>query len=310
MYIYIIKRLLAMIPVLLGVSFIVFFLLGLAPGDAVSVMLGSGADPVAEAKLMHEFGLDRPLHIRYLDYIYNLFIKFDFGKSFRTRQPIVDEIVKRAPISLTISMSGIFFAALIGVPLGVLSAVKQYSLLDTGTVVTALMFSAVPVFWLAMLLTYFLSLKAGWLPSYGLASWKNYILPILSIVVIYSARIMRYSRSSMLEAIRQYYIRTARAKGATENTVIFVHALKNAFLPIITVIGSLIGALIGGAIVIENLFSIPGLGSVVVSGINTRDIPMVMGASIVIAAFYCTVLLLVDLFYAAIDPRIKARYLK
>lgn len=310
MYKYAIKRIMALIPVLIGVSLIVFLLMELTPGDIVSIMLISGEGEEAEAMLRHEFGLDRPLVVRYFDYVYNLFLKFNYGKSYRTKQPIVNEIMRRSPVSLSIAVIGTILAALVGVPLGVLSAVKQYSFIDTLSVLFSLLLAAIPVFWLGMILLYFLSLKAGLFPSYGTASWKCYILPIITIVIIYSARQMRYSRSSMLEAIRQDYIRTARAKGAPERIVIFKHALKNALLPIITVVGSNIGALIGGLIVIEHLFSIPGLGSYVVTGINTRDVPVVMGSVITIAAFYCSILLIVDLLYAVIDPRIRARYVK
>lgn len=310
MYKYVIKRIIALVPVLIGVSLIVFLLMELTPGDIVSIMLISGEGEEAEALLRHEFGLDRPLIVRYLDYAYNLFVKLNFGKSYRTKQPIVNEIKKRSPVSLSIAIIGTILAALVGVPLGVLSAVKQYSFIDTLSVLFSLLLAAIPVFWLGMILLYFLSLKAGLFPSHGIASWNCYVLPIITIVIIYSARQMRYSRSSMLEAIRQDYIRTARAKGAPEKTVIFKHALKNALLPIVTVIGSNIGALIGGLIVIEHLFSIPGLGSYVVTGINTRDVPVVLGSVITIAAFYCSVLLIVDLLYAVIDPRIRARYIK
>lgn len=310
MFKYILKRLIAMIPVLIGVSLIVFVLLALTPGDAVTVMLGSGADEEAEAMLRQEFGLDRPFVTRYFNFLYDLFIKFDFGKSFRTRQPVMNEIIARSPVSLILSLSGVAFAALVGVPLGVFSAVKQYSFLDTSTVLFAILLSAIPVFWLGMILIYFLSFKAGWFPSFGIDSWKHFVLPALAIVIIYAARQMRYSRSSMLEAVRQDYVRTARAKGAPESSVIFNHALKNALLPILTVIGANVGALIGGAIVIEHLFSIPGLGSLVIIGINTRDLPVVIASTTTIAFFYCLVLLIVDLLYAVVDPRVKARYVR
>lgn len=310
MYRYIFKRLLIMIPVLLCVSFIVFGLMALAPGDPASIILGGTAEQEQIDKLNHEFGYDRPFIIRYADFLKNLVINLDFGTSYRTKQPVMEEISKRAPISISLALFGVTCAAFVGIPIGVLSAVKQYSLLDTIPTVMALFLGAIPPFWLGMLLIYFCSYKAGWMPSFGIDSWINYVLPTASIGIIYAAQQMRYTRSSMLETIRQDYVRTARAKGAAERTVIWKHALKNALLPTITVIGSNFGALIGGAIIVESLFSIPGLGTLTITGINNRDVPQVVASTLVLATIYCIVLLLVDILYAVIDPRVKAKYTK
>jgi len=297
-----------MIPVVLCISFIVFGLLALAPGDPASIILGANASQEDIDTLNHKFGFDQPFLIRYFNYIKNLTLKFDFGTSYRSNQPVVNEIKSRTPVSVKLALAGISCAAFVGIPLGVLSAVKQYSLLDTIPTVMAMILAAMPPFWLGMLLIYFLSYKLGWFPAFGISTAKNYILPTMSIALIYAAQQMRYTRSSMLETIRQDYVRTARAKGAPERLVIWKHALGNALLPTITVIGTNFGALIGGAIIVESLFSIPGLGTLIITGINNRDMPTVVGGTIVLATLYCLILLVVDLIYALIDPRIKAKY--
>lgn len=310
MHRYVLKRILSLFVVLLCATFLVFSLISLAPGDPASIILGAGATQAELDALNHELGFDRPFLTRYFDFIYNLLVHGDFGESYRTRQPIINEIKARAPVSFTLAFVGISAAACIGIPLGVLTAVKQYSLLDTIPTVMSLILSATPIFWLGMLLIYFLSFKLDMFPSYGLKTWEGYILPVIAIACIYSAQQMRYTRSSMLETIRQDYVRTARAKGASERTVIWKHALKNALLPTITVVGSNFGALIGGAIVLENLFSIPGLGSYTITSINNRDIPALLANTLVIATIYSLILLVVDLLYAAVDPRVKAKYSK
>lgn len=299
-----------MIPILLGVSFIVFSLLALAPGDPAYLILGPTAEPEAYDRLNHELGFDRPFLERYAKYVYDVFIRFDFGKSYRSRQPVMNELSKRIPVSITLSLSGIFLATLIGVPLGVLSAIKQYTAADVIPTVIAMILAAFPVFWMGMLLIYYVAFKLGLFPSFGIGTWKHYILPTTAIGMIYAARLLRYTRSSMLECTRQDYVRTAKAKGAPRRVVIWKHTLQNALLPTITVIGTSFGLLLGGTIVIENLFSIPGLGSLVITGINQRDIPVVMATTLILAAFYCITLLIVDLLYAVFDPRIKARYVK
>jgi len=299
-----------MFPILLGVSFIVFSLLALAPGDPAYIILGAAAEPEAIDQLNHDLGFDKPFFERYFDYIINLIARFDFGNSYRSRQPVMNELKKRIPVSITLSLSGILLASIIGVPLGVLSAVKQYTALDTIPTILAMLLAAFPVFWMGMLLIYYVAFKLSLFPSFGIGTWQHYILPTTAIAMVYAARLLRFTRSSMLESIRQDYVRTARAKGAPEKTVIWKHALRNALLPTVTVIGTSFGLLIGGTIVIENLFSIPGLGSLVISAINQRDIPVVMGATLVIAAFFSLILLIIDLLYAILDPRIKAKYIK
>lgn len=310
MWKYILKRILLMIPVLLGVTIFIFFVMELSPGDPASTILGSGATQEAIDQLNHELGYDRPMMERLGTYLIDVFTRLDFGESYRTRQPVINAILPCIPVSLRTALFAITFAALVGIPIGVLSAVKQYTLLDTIPTVFSLFLSALPGFWLGMMLLYLFSLKLGWLPSYGIDTWKCFILPTISLGLPYAAQEMRFTRSSMLDTIRADYVRTARAKGAAERRVIWKHALKNALLPVITVTGNNFAAMVGGAVVTENLYTIPGLGSLLVTSIKIKDTPTVMGCTLILAAVCSVVLLLVDLLYAYVDPRIKAKYSK
>lgn len=294
----------------MGVTLIIFFVMELSPGDPASTILGGGASQEAIDMLNHELGYDKPALSRLLTYIVNVFTKGDFGNSYRTRLPVIDSILPRIPVSLRVAFFAITFAVLLGVPIGVMSAVNQYSLLDTIPTVTALFLSALPGFWLGMMLLYIFSLRLGWLPSHGIDTWTCFILPTISLGLPYAAQEMRFTRSSMLETIRQDYVRTARAKGAGERRVIWRHALKNALLPVITITGGNFAAMLGGAVVTETLYSIPGLGSLIVTSIKIKDTPTVMGCTFMLAAICSLVLLCVDLLYAAVDPRIKAKYSK
>lgn len=305
---YVLRRLLAIIPSLLGVVVMVFMIMELSPADPASIILGTGATQEAIDQLNHELGYDRPAAERLLRYLVNVFTKFDFGNSYRTRRPVLESVLKCIPVSVRVAFNAIVFAAGIGIPIGVLSAVKQYSLLDTVPTVIALFLAALPGFWLGMMLLYVFSLKLGLFPSYGIAGWKSFVLPTVSLGLPYAAHELRFTRSSMLETIRQDYVRTARAKGAGERRVIWVHALKNALLPVITVTGGTFSAMLGGAVVTETLYSIPGLGSLIVTSIKIKDMPTVMGGTLVLATMCAIVLLAVDLLYAFVDPRIKARY--
>ena len=305
---YILKRLLLIIPVLIGVSLIIFTIMAIQPGDPGRIILGVGATQEAVDLLNESLGLNRPVYERYLDYIFNALVHFDLGNSYWTSLPVLDEILVRLPISFKIALNGILGAAVIGIPLGVLSAVKQYSLIDNITRVTSMFLAAVPAFWLAMVMVYIFAVKFSILPSSGIDSWKCYILPAVALTLPYAATIMRMTRSTMLETIRADYICTARAKGVPERAVIFRHALRNAWLPIITVMTSSFGALLGSSIITETVFNMPGLGTMIVSGIRQHDTPVVMGGTIVLAFMFALIMLLADLVYAFVDPRIKTKY--
>lgn len=237
MYKYVVKRLLFTIPVLIGVTFIVFTIMALTPGDPGRMILGQAAKQEAVAQLNHELGYDRPFFTRFFEYLKDIVTKLDFGESYRTRKPVFDEIWAKFPHTFKLAVFSIIFSSLIGVSLGILSAVKQYTFIDTFSTVMAMFFAAIPGFWLGMMLIYFFSLRFGLLPSSGIDSWQGFILPIVTLTLSGSASLLRLTRSTMLETIRADYIRTARAKGATQKIVIWRHALKNALLPVITVLG-------------------------------------------------------------------------
>ena len=308
MYKYILKRLVLMIPIVLGVSIIIFFLISIVPGDPATIILQGNATAEDVARLNHELGYDLPIIVRYFNYMKGLILHGDFGKSYVSGLPVLQELLSKAPISAMVAMNAIVFASVIGVPLGVLSAVKQYSLADKIPTFFALVFSSAPAFWIGLMLMQIFSLKLGLLPTGGIETLKSYILPMLTLGTPYAAEQLRFTRSSMLETIRQDYIRTARAKGAKESRVIWKHAMRNALLPVITVSGVNFGALMGGAVVTETLFSLPGIASYIVNGIKQKDVPVVMGGIIFFAIVFAFVMLLVDLIYAFVDPRIKAKY--
>lgn len=310
MYRYIIKRILFLIPTILGVVFIIFFVMNITPGDPARAMLGSSAPQADIDKLNHELGYDLPFIQKYFNYIYNMVANQDFGTSYFTKQSVFAEIWPRYIVTIKLALMGVILSSVIGIPLGIYAAVKQYSLWDTIPSILAFLIAAVPSFVLGMVLLFIFSLKLNWLPSYGINSIKNYIMPALSISIPPAAMNLRFTKSSMLESIRQDFVRTARAKGASENIVIWKHALKNALLPVITNIGLNLGMLIAGAVVAEKLFSIPGIGSLIVDRITYKDEPVIIAGTILIAICFTIVMLLVDLIYAYVDPRIKAKYAK
>ena len=305
---YVAKRLILLIPIILGVAFLIFAIMELTPGDPARLILGQDATAEAVQAMRDELGLDRPFFVRFFDYIYNVVTKLDFGTSYRTQKPVFDDVLARLPVSMKIAFNGILFATIIGIPFGVLSAVKQYSAMDNALRVSSMFFVAVPSFWFAMILIVVFALNLRWVPTSGISSWKCYILPMVTLGATYGGRILRITRSTMLETIRQDYIVTAKAKGVSRRKVIFKHALKNALLPVITTIASSFGALLGGAIITESVFSMPGLGSLIVLSIKSKDTPCVMASIILLAVFFTVIMLAVDLIYAFIDPRIKAKY--
>lgn len=306
---YIIKRILLMIPILLGVTIIVFTILSFTPGDPARLILGQAAPQEAVDALHKAMGLDDPFFERYFRYMGDLF-QGDFGTSYRTQRPVFDEIFARFPVTIKLALFSVVLVIVIGIPLGILSAVKQYSILDMVCTVSAMFMASIPGFWLGLMMILLFALRLGWLPPSFDGTWMSFIMPSIALSLPIAAEVLRMTRSTMLETIRQDYIRTARSKGAAERRVIWGHALKNAMLPVVTVIGSEFGGLLGGSILIESVFGMPGLGSLVVTSIRSKDVPQVMAATLFIALIFCVVLLINDIVYAYIDPRVKARYEK
>lgn len=307
MHKYVLKRILLLIPVLLGVSLLVFAIMSLTPGDPAQLILGENAPKEAVLKLREEMGLNDPFFMQYFRFVKNAVVG-DFGRSYTTGREVFGEIFARFPNTLILAVIGIIISVCIGIPIGIISATRQYSFLDSFSMVIALLGVSMPVFWLGLMLILTFSVKLGWLPSGGFDGFKSIILPAITLGVGSAAIITRMTRSSMLEVIRQDYIRTARAKGVAEKVVINKHALKNALIPIITVVGLQFGHLLGGAVLTESVYSWPGVGRLMVDAIRQKDTPTVLAAVVFLAAAFSVVNLLVDILYAYVDPRIKSQY--
>ncbi|MCL2200464.1 MAG: ABC transporter permease [Oscillospiraceae bacterium] len=307
MYKYILKRLLMMIPIILGVSFVIFFMTYITPGDPAIMTLGEGAPPEAIEALREEMGLNDPFLVRYVTYVVNM-VQGDLGNSFMTRRGVVDEIMDRFPTTLMLAFYGTVLSVLIGIPLGIISATKQYSIFDNAATAAGLLGVSIPNFWLGLMLIILFSINLGWLPPSGIATPSAWILPVITLGTGSAAMVMRITRSSMLEVIRQDYIRTARAKGQKESVIIWKHALRNALIPVVTAVGLDFGFLLGGAVLTESIYAVPGLGRFMVDSIRTRDFPIIQGGVLFLAIVFSLVNLLVDILYAYIDPRIKSQY--
>lgn len=309
---YVIRRILQLIPVLLGISILIFAVMKMIPGDVISGILGIEATPELRAQLAAKYGLDRPYVVQYLDWIGGV-LQGDFGESIRTSAPILPEIVSRLKVTAELTFMAAVISWIIAIPLGILAAVKRNSWVDRFVRVFSLLGVSVPGFALSILLVLILSLCFNYFSPLGyvgffedpLRNLEIMILPAMVLGVTISGSVMRMTRSSVLEVLRQDFIKTVRAKGASERIAIFKHALRNALIPIITLIGMQIGSLLGGAVIVEQIFSLPGLGQLTLTGINQRDYPVVQGCVLVIAFIYVMVNLITDILYAYIDPRIS-----
>ncbi|MCR4428182.1 MAG: ABC transporter permease [Caldiserica bacterium] len=331
---FIIRRIISLIPVLIGVSIIVFFFIHLIPGDPVLAILGERATVENVERARHELGLDRPLWEQYFLYVNKIF-HGDLGRSIRSNTPVSQELGAKFPATVELSLFALFIALLVGIPAGIISAAKRNSVIDTTVMFGALIGVSMPIFWLGLMLAFLFSVFLKWLPFSGridpmitlpiktnlllldsilAGNWEAFknslshlILPSLALSTIPMAIIARMTRSCLLEELSQDYIRTARAKGLKENRVLLRHALKNAFLPVVTTIGLQAGTLLSGAILTETIFSWPGIGRWIYMAIQSRDYPIVQGATLLIALIYVLVNLLVDVSYAFLDPRIRVQ---
>lgn len=304
---YVLKRLLITIPVLICIVFIVFSIMQMTPGSPASSILGPTAPQEQIDKLNHELGYDQPFLTRFCNYILGV-CRLDFGNSYRSGQPVVKEIAVRFPTTLKLALLSMLVSATFGISLGIISAVKQYSPLDTTMTILALLFAAVPGFWLGLMLIWIFAVNLHILPTSGADTWRHLILPLATLSFGGIAGLLRITRSAMLETIRQDYIRTARAKGAEEKIVIIRHALTNALLPVITVLGMNFSGMLGGAVIAETVFAMPGVGQYIVQAIRQKDDPVVLSCTLMLATLNCLIMLLVDIIYAFVDPRIKARF--
>jgi peptide/nickel transport system permease protein len=304
MLVFIIRRILQMIPVLLGVTLVVFFIMQLVPGDPAVLLAGEGATQEKIAEVRHQLGLDKPLIIQYLNYVKDV-AQGDLGESIRTNRPVLHEIMTRLPVTIELAAASILITIVLGMFAGVISATKQYSAADICLMIVALLGVSLPNFWLGLMLILYFSVKLHLFPVAGWGSFMHVVLPALTLGTSGAAIVARMTRSSMLEVIRQDYIRTARAKGVKERVIVYKHALKNALIPVVTVVGLQFGSLLGGTVLTESVFAINGLGRLIVDAIRMRDLPMVQGAVLVVSVIFVLVNLAVDIVYRSLNKRIE-----
>ena len=308
MWSYIGKRLIMLIPVLIGISIFVFLIMHMTPGDPAMLMLGESAPFEELENLRRELGLNEPLPVQYFNWLQRA-LSLDLGRSLRTRRLVVDEIKDRLPATLELALAATLLSVAVGVPIGVISATKPNSPIDNVSMISALAFVGMPVFWQGIMLILIFSVNLNWLPSSGrLGGLKYLILPAFTLGTASMASIARQTRSAVLDVIRQDYIRTARSKGLAERKVIIGHALRNALIPVVTIIGLQLGALMSGAVITETIFAWPGIGRLVVDAIRNKDFPVVQGTIMAFAMLYAVINLVVDILYAFLDPRLRSKY--
>jgi peptide/nickel transport system permease protein len=303
---YVFQRLLSLIPVLFGVSLLVFAILKFVPGDPAQQVAGLDASAEDLEAIRHQMGLDRPVHVQYLYFVGNA-LRGDFGRSIRSHRPVVEELGSRLPNTVLLTLAAMALAVVLGIGLGVVAATRQYTLWDSLSMAVAMLGISVPIFWLGLMLMLLFAVQLRWLPTAGTGTVWHLVLPALTLGAASSAIIARQVRSAMLEVLRQDYVRTATAKGLRHRTVVVRHALANAMIPAVTIIGLQFGYLLAGAVVTETVFAWPGVGRLLVDAIKFRDFPVVQATILWLAVLFSTVNLAVDLLYGYLDPRIKYR---
>ncbi|NLA87426.1 MAG: ABC transporter permease [Clostridiales bacterium] len=305
---YIIRRLLLLIPTLLCVTVLIQLLIMITPGDPVRIIMGTNFSQEEMDAKREELGLNNPFHIRYFTYMGNMLLKGDFGTSYKTGTSALSEIMLRFPYTLMLVVISMAIAIIIGIPTGIYAATHQYSWKDNTSIVVSLFCVSMPSFWFALILIQFLCVKLGFLPVSGIDRWQGWVLPAITLALGYAAAIARQMRSSMLETIRQDFITTARAKGQSELIIRYRHALKNAVIPVIMTIGSIFGMAMGGSMITEIIFSLPGLGKYTLDALSFRDYPVIQTTVLFMSAAFAIVLLISDILFAIVDPRIRAQY--
>lgn len=304
---YIFRRILMLVPVMLGISLIVLILIDITPGDPARMMLGAQATQEQVEQLREELGLNDPLPVRYGRFLWGV-LHGDLGTSLFTKRPVAAEMMERFPYTLTLVALGTFFSVVFGIPIGIFAAVNQHTWKDNAAIFLSLIAVSMPSFWFALLLIRFFGVHLGWLPIAGVETWKGWVLPSSAMALGLTALIARQMRSDMLEVLRQDYIVTARAKGLTERRIIFRHALKNAMIPVIMVVGGIFGSSLGGSLITEIIYSIPGLGQYIMTGLINRDYPIIQSGILIISAMFAVIILIVDVIFALVDPRIRMQY--
>ncbi|MAF90094.1 MAG: glutathione ABC transporter permease GsiC [Bdellovibrionaceae bacterium] len=306
MFSFILRRILISIPVALGVSTLCFMLIHFVPGDPVDIILGESANVIEKSALRSELGLDQPMLTQYGNFISGL-LQGDLGRSIQSRRPVFEEIAERIPATLELTLGAMCLAVLIGIPLGIFAALKQYSGTDNVVMVFGLLGMSMPGFWLGPMLILIFSIQLDWFPVSERGGLEHLVLPAFSLAIALSAIIMRMTRTSMLEVIKEDYIRTAKSKGLAGGKIYFKHALRNALMPIITIIGLQFGALLTGTVITETIFDWPGIGTLFFSAIQERNYPLVQACILTVSLTYVAVNLLVDIAYAAVNPQVRLK---
>jgi peptide/nickel transport system permease protein len=301
---YMLRRLLFLVPTLLGVALLGFAMLKLAGGDPVLLLVGEDADPQMIETITRQLGLDRPLHEQFFTYVSNT-VRGDLGDSYYTRQPVAAEIARRYPLTLTLAVVGVTFSTVVGLALGLVAGVRPYSATDRLSMLVALVGVSVPGFWLALMLIYVFSVQLAWLPSIGLSGPQSLILPVIVNSLFSLAYLARMTRAEMIDVLSNDYVRTARSKGLRERVVVIRHALKNALIPLITIAGLSFGFQLSGSVITETIFSIDGIGTMIVRGILARDAPIIQAGILVVALNFIAITFLLDVLYAYVNPRIR-----
>lgn len=305
MFQYIIKRLLYVIPVMLGVLIIVFALKTVMPGDPIDMILPAEASEEEREAKREELGLNDPIVVQFANYVKGIVTELDFGTSYKTNQPVSEELLQRFPITFVLAVGAVLVGTLLAIPLGILSAVKQYTWIDSLVLVISMLAVSIPSFWFALMLISLFSVNLKWFPTIYDGSLASWVLPIIVIALAAMSGLTRMTRSSMLEVIRMDYIRTARAKGQTEGKIVIRHAFRNALIPILAAVGNSLGAQLGGALVIETVFGMPGIGKYITDAISQRNFPAVQGGVVLLAFVFTIINLIVDISYTFVDPRLK-----
>ena len=303
---YVFRRTIIMLPTLLVIILIVFFILHIMPNTPGRIILGIQASQEQVDQLNESLGYNDPLPVQYARYLWNA-VRGDFGESYQFGRPVYDILLPKFPTTLKLAFFAMAVACALGVPIGVLAAVKKYSAADMLVTVTGLFFASIPTFFLGILMLLLFSLRLEWLPSNGIGGFRNYIMPVLSLSLPSMAFISRMTRSTMLDVISQDYIQTARAKGCGPLRIIFCHELRNAMMPVVTQVGMDFAALLGGSVIVESVFGLPGFGNVILNAIYAQDTPIIMAAVVLLSALFMVIMLAVDFSYALLDPRVAAK---
>ena len=308
MWRYIVKRLIWLVIIVLVVAMLIFTVLWFVPGDPAKLMLGSEASAADIEACRERLGLNDPFIVQMGRFMRDVFLRLDFGTSYVSKINVIDAFAERLPRTVALGFMSLLISTVAGIPLGILAAKHRNSVLDRGLLVFAMIFSSMPQFFFALLMVVIFAVELGWLPPFGIDSWKSWIMPVLSTSLSAIAMTARHTRASVLETIRSDFVTTARAKGLDETTVTYKHMLPNALIPVISDLGMHLSGIVGGSVVIETVFSFPGIGLYMMTGISNRDYPIVRGCVLILATFSAVVMLIVDLAYAFVDPRIKAQY--